>query len=317
MMNPPKKQKVLVTGGAGFIGSHVADGFLAEGFDVHIVDNLSSGSRENIPADATFYHLDLRDPRLEHIIAEEQFPFIVHHAAQLDVRRSVADPGFDADINITGTLKLLEAGRQNGLSRFVFASTGGAIYGESAAYPQPETTPTHPESPYGIAKLSIEHYLRFYEQVHGISSVILRYANVYGPRQGSYGEAGVIAIFLKKILAGERPIIFGNGLQTRDYVYVKDVVLANKLALDAQRGGTYNVGTAVETNVVDLVDKLSRHMDANIKPVFADKRAGEVFRSALSYDLIARELGWNPTVDLDSGLIHTIQWFNSRIQNTL
>ncbi len=310
-------KKVSITGGAGFIGSHVASACIDKGYEVHILDNLSSGSADNLPAGARFHQLDLRDPVVDALFAEEQFPVVIHHAAQLDVRRSVSEPTFDAEVNVLGFLRLMEAGRQHGLKRFVFASTGGAIYGETEVLPQNETNELQPESPYGITKLATEKYLYFYEKVHGISSVILRYANVYGPRQGSYGEAGVIAIFIKKILAGEAPLIFGDGEQTRDYVYVKDVVRANLVAIEAEESGTFNIGTGVETSVNTLVGKLHALMGMSVDVKYEAARAGEVRRSALSYDRIQHALGWSPQVTLDKGLAETVGWFNSRITPAL
>ncbi len=304
--------KILITGGAGFIGSHVAEVFVDKGHDVHIVDNLSSGDADNLPEGATFHQIDVRDTALEKLYEQEQFPAVIHHAAQLDVRRSVTDPVYDADINVIGFLRLMEAGRKNGLKRIVFASTGGAIYGETDQIPQRETNMLQPESPYGITKLATEKYLYFYERVHGISSVILRYANVYGPRQGSYGEAGVIAIFIKKLLAGEAPTVFGDGEQTRDYIYVKDVVEANLCAINARLSGVYNVGTGIETSVNTLLDKLCNLLDVNLPANHVERRPGEVLRSALSYERIQQDLGWLPQVALDIGLKETVAWFNSR-----
>ena len=304
--------KILVTGGAGFIGSHVADSLLNRGYEVHVLDNLSSGTAENVPPRAVFHQMDLRDPAIEDLFSREQFPAIIHHAAQLDVRRSVSDPVFDADINVSGFLRLMEAGRKNGLKRVVFASTGGAIYGESEDIPQIETSLMQPESPYGITKLATEKYLHFYESVYGISAVALRYANVYGPRQGAYGEAGVIAIFIKKLLANEVPLIFGDGGQTRDYVYVGDVVNANMLAVDSEESGVFNIGTGVETSVVTLLQKLQRLLGSDLSAQHAPARPGEVTRSALSYDRINKALGWAPMVSLDEGLKNTVEWFNSR-----
>lgn len=303
--------KILVTGGAGFIGSHVAEHFIGEGHEVHIADNLSSGSAANIPDGARFHAVDLRHAAFPRLIEKEQFPAIVHHAAQLDVRRSVADPVFDADVNILGFLRMMECGRRNGLERIVFASTGGAIYGETDELPQDEANTLQPESPYGIAKLATEKYLYFYEQVHGIKPVILRYANVYGPRQGAYGEAGVIAIFIKKILAGETPIVFGDGEQTRDYVFVGDVVKANHLALDSPAGGTYNIGTGVETSVNRLLAMLQQALGQSFSATYAEERPGEVRRSALSYAAARLNLGWEPETDLARGIDLTVEWFNN------
>ncbi len=305
--------KILITGGAGFIGSHIADHFVEEGYDVHVLDNLYSGNADNISPRVIFHQMDLRDESLASLFKVEKFPIVIHHAAQLDVRKSVADPVFDADVNVGGFLNLMEAGRKNGLQRIVFASTGGAIYGDSESLPQTETSPLQPESPYGITKLASEKYLYFYERVYGISSVVLRYANVYGPRQGTYGEAGVIAIFIQKMLKGEAPHIFGSGLQTRDYVFVGDVVQANHLAVQAVESGIYNIGTGVETDVKTLLSKIQKQLKTSFNPVHIDSRPGEVLRSALSYTKIEKAMGWRPKVDLDTGLQLTVDWFNSRI----
>jgi UDP-glucose 4-epimerase len=223
--------RILVTGGAGFIGSHVADAYVQAGYDVWVLDNLSRGRREQVNPHAHFVCMDLCSPDLKDLLAHERFDCINHHAAQIDVRSSVADPCRDARINILGTLNLLEGARAHGISRLIFASTGGAIYGEQQCFPATEQQPTAPLSPYGVAKLAVEHYLEYYQQVHGIRYVILRYANVYGPRQDLEGEAGVVAIFCGRILRGQRLSIYGDGEQTRDYVYVEDVARANLLAL--------------------------------------------------------------------------------------
>lgn len=304
--------KVLVTGGAGFIGSHVAERLLAEGYTVHIIDNLSSGSEDNVPASAVLHRLDIRDEQVKRLFKAERFDAIVHHAAQMSVRHSVQSPSNDAEINIVGFLNLLEAGRANGLSKVVFASTGGAIYGEPAYVPQDESHKMLPISPYGISKLSAERYLAYYEHAYGISSVVLRYANVYGPRQRAEGEAGVVAIFINNMLAGKAPFIYGDGNQTRDYVYVGDVVEANLKGLSVKDSGIFNVGTGVETTVNTLFEVLARLTAFNQKPDHAAPRLGEQQRSVLSFGKIEKELDWTPQVSLTQGLENTVTWFKSR-----
>lgn len=255
--------KVLVTGGAGFIASHVTDAFVAAGHQVAVIDDLSSGKRANVNAQAAFYHLDVQDPAVADVFTREQPEVLCHHAAQMDVRRSVADPVFDARVNLLGLLNLMEHGRQHGLRRVLFASTGGAIYGEQDVYPCPETHRTEPLSPYGVAKLASERYLHFYRVTYGISWMALRYANVYGPRQNPHGEAGVVAIFSEKLLRGETAIINGDGKQTRDYVYVGDLVRANLAALSSEFTGAVNLGTGIETDVNTLFQHLRRLCGSN------------------------------------------------------
>jgi UDP-glucose 4-epimerase len=243
---------VCVTGGAGFIGSHVADALVAAGHRVHIVDDLSSGRKEQVPAGAELHVCDIRSDEAAAVMTTAGIEVLIHHAAQMDVRRSVANPRFDADVNLGGLLNLLEGGRRGTLRQVVFASTGGAIYGDQETYPADEDHPARPLSPYGVSKLAGERYLFFYNAQYGLDATCLRYANVYGPRQNPHGEAGVVAIFLNKLLAGVTPTINGDGLQTRDYVYVGDVVKANLAALGRPGFGTYNVGTARETDVNQL-----------------------------------------------------------------
>ncbi|HZY10966.1 MAG TPA: NAD-dependent epimerase/dehydratase family protein, partial [Bacteroidota bacterium] len=222
---------ILVTGGAGFIGSHVADACISSGHSVFIIDDLSMGKREYLNSNAKFLKMDIRDEKVREVFQKEKFDVLIHHAAQMDVRKSVDDPLFDASVNIVGTLNLLENCRSSGVRKFIFASTGGAIYGEQDYFPADETHPVRPCSPYGVSKLSIEKYLNYYHVVYGLNYICLRYANVYGPRQNPHGEAGVVAIFTSKMLSGDQPVINGNGKQTRDYVYVEDVVRANLSAL--------------------------------------------------------------------------------------
>ncbi len=301
--------KILVTGGAGFIGSHVADALLDRGHEVHVVDNLSSGKKDNLPEGVSFHDIDIRDPEIVELFQRHRFQIMVHHAAQMDVRKSVADPAFDAGVNVSGFLNLMEAGRSNGLEKVVFASTGGAIYGEPEYTPQDEQHPLRPLSPYGITKLTTEKYLHYYQKQYGISYVALRYANVYGPRQNAHGEAGVVAIFTERMLRGEQPLINGDGLQTRDYVYVGDVVRANMNALDYSGSGIFNVGTGVETTVIQLFQTIKRFANPDIQELHAEGKPGEQRRSVLGFAHSQKELGWKPTVALEEGLDRTVAWF--------
>lgn len=304
--------KILVTGGAGFIASNVADALIAQGHDVHIIDNLISGNRANVPAAATFHELDIRDASVEALWEQEQFEVLVHHAAQMDVRKSVNDPAFDADVNIRGFLNLMESGRKHGLKKVVFASTGGAIYGEPEFTPQTESHPLQPLSPYGITKLCTEKYLFFYQQQYGIQYVVLRYANIYGPRQSPHGEAGVVAIFTQKMLRGEQPIINGDGLQTRDYTFVGDVVQMNLNAIGYDKSGIFNVGTGIETNVVELFDALKQATGASCEEIHRGAAVGEQRRSVIGTNLAYETFGWTPQVSLQDGMQRTVNWFRER-----
>ncbi|MEX0600509.1 MAG: NAD-dependent epimerase/dehydratase family protein [Rhodothermales bacterium] len=304
--------KVLVTGGAGFIGSHVADALLAAGHDVHVLDDLSGGRKESVPAKAVFHEEDVRSHAAARLIAREAFPVIVHHAAQMDVRRSVADPRYDADVNLLGFLNIMEAGKEHGLQKVIFASTGGAIYGEPDYVPQDEAHPLRPISPYGITKLCTERYLYYYQQQYGMQYVALRYANVYGPRQNPHGEAGVVAIFTERMLEGRKAVIYGDGSQTRDYVYVGDVVRANLRALEYTSSGTFNVGTGVETSVNTLFRAVRRRVDPDVTEVHEEGRPGEQRRSVLDYGHARNSLGWVPDYTLERGLDETVEWFRRR-----
>ena len=301
--------KILITGGAGFIASHIADACIREGYDVTIVDDLSVGKRENVNPNAAFYQIDIRDPKLKDVFANAKFDTVIHHAAQMDVRKSVDDPTFDASVNILGSINLLENSLRYGVGKFMFASTGGAIYGEQEYFPADERHPLRPLSPYGVAKLSVEKYLFYYEQVHGLRSISLRYANVYGPRQNPHGEAGVIAIFTDKMLKGEHPIINGDGTQTRDYTYIDDVVRANLFALRHQASAIFNVGTGLETDVNTLFRILNSLTGGGTKEMHAPAKKGEQRRSVLDYSLIAKTFGWKPTVALEEGLRRTVEFF--------
>ncbi len=305
--------RILVTGGAGFIASHVADAFVAAGHQVAIVDDLSSGRREQVNPKARFYQLDVQDPGIADVFRREQPEVLCHHAAQMDVRRSVMDPGFDARVNILGLLNLLEHGRQHGLKRVLFSSTGGAIYGEQDTFPAPETHKTEPVSPYGVAKLASERYLFFYSVTYGISYAALRYANVYGPRQNPRGEAGVVAIFCEKLLRGEQPIVNGDGTQTRDYVYVGDLVRANLTALTSDFTGAVNLGTGIETDVNAIFRLLVRLCGSAAAERHGPAKPGEQRRSVIDNGLAQRVLRWRPEVSLEEGLRHTVDFFRQRV----
>jgi UDP-glucose 4-epimerase len=313
-------RRALVTGGAGFIGSHVADAYIARGYTVTVLDNLTSGSRDNVPADAEFVEGDVGSEDAARLVREGGFDVISHLAAQIDVRKSVTDPAYDAAVNIVGTINLLEAVRTSARrARFIFSSTGGALYGDFVTPPNEEEFPKDPESPYGIAKLSAEYYMAYYGRLHGLESVALRYANVYGPRQNPHGEAGVVAIFCNRILESRPMTVFGDGLQTRDYVYVGDVAEANIDAatrdlppagrLDA-RG--FNIGTGTGTTVVDLARALNAAAGASVAIEHAPARPGEQQRSVVKIERAARLLGWRPQVTLRQGIEQTFQWFAER-----
>jgi UDP-glucose 4-epimerase len=303
---------VCVTGGAGFIGSHVAEALLARGHRVLIVDDLSSGRKENVPAGAEFHELDIRSPEAAVLMREAGVEVLFHHAAQMDVRRSVADPVHDASVNVVGTLNLLEAGRRAALKQVIFASTGGAMYGEQTAFPADEEHPAQPLSPYGVAKLAVERYLYFYHREYGLDAIALRYANVYGPRQNPHGEAGVVAIFLDRLLADREAVINGDGLQTRDYAYVADVVAANVAALGRPGFGIYNVGTGRETTVVELYGLLAAALGVTRPPTHGPAKPGEQRRSVISSEMVGRELGVRVGTTLEDGLKKTAAWFAAR-----
>ena len=301
--------KVLVTGGAGFIGSHVTDVFLDAGHEVWALDDLSSGRRENLRPEVRLVVLDIRSPDAARLMESERFEVMCHLAAQMDVRRSVADPRFDAEVNIAGFLNLLEAARKSGVRKVVFSSTGGAIYGEQDVYPAPESHPTRPVSPYGVSKASGELYLGYYRAQYGLASVALRYANVYGPRQNPHGEAGVVAIFCERLLRGETCTINGTGKQTRDFVYGPDVARANLLAASGEVEGPVNIGTGIETDVNRLYALLARAAAVDRPAQHAPAKPGEQMRSSVDPSLAAKVLGWRPGVALEEGLHRTIGWF--------
>ena len=300
--------RVLVTGGAGFIGSHVTDAFLARGDEVAVVDDLCRGQAGRLDSRATVHKLSVTDAQPLTTLVEAFRPdLICHLAAQIDVRASVADPAADAEANVVGTVNVLEAARAAG-ARVVFASSGGALYGRDAAIPSPEGAPTLPESPYGVAKLCAEHYIGLYNRLHGTRHSVLRLANVYGPRQDPAGEAGVIAVFCARVLAGQAPLVYGDGTQTRDYVYVGDVVRAFAAAARSDQAGTWNVGTGTETSVLDLIAVIGETAGRAVTPEFTAARPGELQRSAVAPGLTARELGWRPRTALADGVRSVYRW---------
>lgn len=306
--------KVLVTGGAGFIGSHVVDRLVEEGHQVVVVDDLSSGKRKNVNRGASLYKLDVQSARLERVFRNERPSIVMHLAAQMNVRKSVADPIFDAQVNILGTMNVLQQAVKHGTRKVIFSSSGGAIYGEQETYPAPESHVTNPMSPYGISKLCGEHYLSYFQRTSGIQVVSLRYANVYGPRQDPEGEAGVISIFLQKMLGNEQPIIFGNGRQTRDFVFVDDVVEANLAVMGQGSQGVYNVGTGIETSINELFRMLAGLTGAACKEVHGPAKQGEQMRSVVDPTKLKQELGWEPRVDLAEGLKKTVAFFQATLQ---
>jgi UDP-glucose 4-epimerase len=308
MSQSSKVMRVLVTGGAGFIGSHVVDAFLTRGADVTVVDDLSSGRIARLDPAVELHKVSIADAaRLSEIVERVQPQVICHLAAQIDVRVSVDSPAEDARINVLGTINVLEAARAVG-ARVLFASTGGAIYGEHAPVPSAETVQPAPEAPYGTAKYCAEQYIDLFNRLHGTRHGVLRLGNVYGPRQDPAGEAGVIAIFCGRILQDQPLTVFGDGTQTRDYVYVGDVVDAFLAAADGDRAGVWNIGTGAESTVLDLIDLLGRAADRRIEPEFAPPRAGELQRSALDNGLAERELGWRPATTIESGIAAVYQW---------
>jgi UDP-glucose 4-epimerase len=306
--------RILVTGGAGFIGSHTVDALVAAGtHDVAVIDNLAAGKRYQLNPGARFYPAAIRDAaEVGRIVASERPEVMVHFAAQMDVRRSVADPAFDAQVNLVGFLNLMEAGRQHGLRRVVFSSTGGAIYGEQDTFPADESHPCRPVSPYGVAKFSTESYLFFYRAQYGIEYAAMRYANVYGPRQDPHGEAGVVAIFCGRLLENQPATIFSDGEQTRDYVYVGDVVRANVAAVTSTVTGPINIGTGIETSVNRLYGILAAVAESNRPAAYAAARPGEQTRSVIAATRAGRELGWRPEVTLEEGLRRTYRFFQER-----
>jgi UDP-glucose 4-epimerase len=309
--------RIIVTGGAGFIGSHIVDAYLSRGDEVLVIDNLSHGRRENVPAAASFEECDVRDSRAASLIREWRPDVISHHAAQMDVRVSVADPRFDASVNIDGLLNLLEAAKEARVRRVLYVSSGGVVYGEPEQRPTPETFPKQPESPYGVSKLSGEYYLFYYHRIHGLDYVALRYSNVYGPRQDPHGEAGVVAIFSTRLIDGSPLTVFGDGEQTRDYVHVHDVVAANLLLAAADLpparqldDRAFNVGTGVGTSVNQLAAELIEASGKDVPVQRAEARPGELRHSSLDTGKL-RSLGWSPGRNLSDGLRETYEYIRA------
>lgn len=302
---------ILVTGGCGFIGSHIVDTYIENGHTVIILDDLSTGTIKNLNKKAIFYNMCINDD-LTDIFKNNKIDIVNHHAAQIDVRKSVIDPLYDANINIIGTLNILQNCIKYNIIKFIFPSSGGAIYGEQLSFPATEDHPTKPISPYGISKLCIENYIYFYKLIYGLDYTILRYANVYGPRQGQCGEGGVISIFLNKFVKGESPIINGDGEQTRDFVYVKDVALANLLAIN-NMCNVVNISTAVETSINNLFYKINSKFNNNFFAKYNISNQGETSRSVISFEKAKKLLGWKPRVQLEDGLLEIIKYNNTNI----
>ena len=304
--------KILVTGGAGFIASHISDAFINENHEVFVLDNLSTGFERNINPKAKFLKGDITSSSIIEIFDKEKFDVVNHHAAQIDVRKSVVDPMRDASINILGTVNLLQACIKSGVKKFMFASTGGAIYGEQDYFPADEKHPTNPVSPYGITKLTVEKYLYFYKNEYGLNYTVLRYANVYGPRQNPFGEAGVVAIFANKLLKKENPIINGEGKQTRDYVFVGDVVKANVTTLSSKSSDIFNVGTGIETSVNELFTKLNLISGGNAVEKHGPAPKGEQSRSVITSEKLYKVFNWKPSIKIDEGLKKTFDSFKTK-----
>jgi UDP-glucose 4-epimerase len=302
-----EKLNILVTGGAGFIGSNVVDRYIELGHNVVIVDNLSTGKKPNINPKAVFYKADVQD-RLDKIFEKHKFDIVNHHAAQMDVRKSVMDPIFDAKVNILGIINVLENCVKYKVKKVIFISSGGVVYGQPKQMPPKEDFPYAPESPYGVSKVTSEFYLRYYSAVHGLKFTALRYSNVYGPRQNPEGEAGVVAIFSRQMLTNGTCKIFGDGKQTRDYVFVGDVVEANAAALTKGEGNSFNIGTGVRTSVLDLFNRLAKITGYKLQPDYMPARKGELLENYLDASKAKKMLGWSPKISIDDGLKRTAEW---------
>jgi UDP-glucose 4-epimerase len=307
-------ETLLITGGAGFIGSHLADDALRHGHRVVVLDDLSTGRRDNVPAGAELVERDLRDDGLEELLRDRGVTVVNHHAAQANVRVSVEQPLLDAEANVLGSLKLIQACRHAGVRRLIFASSGGTVYGEQEVFPCEEDHPTRPLSPYGCSKLAVEQYLLAYHRLGDLDPVIFRYANVYGARQDPKGEAGIIAIFAERLLRGEPPRIFGDGLQTRDYVHVSDIAACSRAAMERWTPGIYNVGTGVETTLRSLYARVLAGLGLPpVEPLYLAENRGELRRNALSHRRLAETFGVAPTVELEAGLAMTLPYYRSKL----
>jgi UDP-glucose 4-epimerase len=305
--------KIVVTGGAGFIASQIVDAYIERGHEVHIVDDFSTGQQSNLNPKATVHRIDIAEAQTAKLIDQIKPEVLSHHAAQMDVRHSVADPAFDARVNIIGFINLLEACKNAGARKVIFASSGGAVYGEQEVFPAPESHATQPASPYGVSKRTGELYLSYYHQAFGLPFIALRYANVYGPRQSTKGEAGVVAIFLSMLLSGKTPIINGDGRQTRDYVYVADVVAANVAALESTFVGQINIGTGGETDVVTIYEHLREAVGSETRAQHGPAKTGEQRRSCLDAGRAAEILGWRPQMALRDGLQRTAAYYRDTV----
>ncbi len=304
--------KILVTGGAGFIGSTLVDKLISEGHEVVVIDDLSSGKKDYLNPVAKFYEVDICSPKIEKIFKKEAFDFVYHLAAQIDVRKSVADPVYDNKINVLGGLNIIANAQAHGVKKIIFSSTGGAIYGEAEEVPTTESSQTYPVSPYGIHKLTVEKYLNYYYQVYGLNYTVLRFANVYGPRQFKGGEAGVVAIFIDNAVKGLESLQFGDGRQTRDFVYVDDVVRALYLSLNIDCCGEINIGSGVETNLLNIGSHIEKALGGPIKIKEMPAKAGEQRRSCLSHQLAKDVLNWDPKINMEEGIKRTIAWAQSQ-----
>jgi len=308
--------RVLVTGGAGFIGSHIAEAYLRDGWEVVVLDDLSRGHESNVPKGARFVRADIRSPEARETLATGRFDVLNHHAAQIDVRVSVDRPAFDSHINVVGFVNLLEGAGEGGVKRVIFASSGGVVYGDPTVIPTPETAPKLPISPYGVSKLAGEYYLRALAALGGFDGVAMRYANVFGPRQDPKSEAGVVSIFVSRLLSGQPLIVFGDGCQTRDYVFVKDVARANVLAASVPisrdgdfDGPAFNIATSIQRNVLELAASVGQVMGQKPELEFSEPRPGELFRSALDVSKAKKILGWTPQYVFEDGLRELVDWF--------
>ncbi|MCX7833681.1 MAG: NAD-dependent epimerase/dehydratase family protein [Ignavibacteria bacterium] len=300
---------ILITGGAGFIGSHIVDKYISCGYKVIVIDNLSTGVLSNVNKAAIFYKLDLCSGNIESVFKEHKIEVINHHAAQIDLRKSLSNPLYDARINIEGSIKLFQLAVKYGVKKIIYASSGGAVYGEQKFFPADENHITNPLSPYGISKFTVEKYLYYYKYVYGIDYVILRYSNVYGPRQSIKGEAGVVSIFCRKLIANDQPVINGSGRNTRDFIFVSDVADANIKALMFKNSGIFNISTSKETSVNNLLSLLKKISKKNISAIHKEPIKGEQRRSCLDYSLAQRKLKWKPLIGLKEGLETTYRWF--------
>lgn len=307
--------KICITGGAGFIGSNIAERFLKDGHEVVVVDNLSLGFIENIPNGAKFYKMDINDDNLVEVFEQEKFDIVCHYAAQMSVRHSVATPIDDARTNIIGSLNVFESCRKTNVKKIIFASSAGTVYGEQSEFPCTEDHPNSPVSPYGVSKYSVEKYLEYYKNVFDINYTVLRYTNVYGRRQNPYGEAGVIAIFFLKMLKNEDTFITGDGSITRDYIYIDDVVEANVLALNPNLTGVFNISTGLETSLLEIFDKLARLTNYNKPKQFVPFKIGEQKRSVCSFAKMQNQTGWYPKMPLDEGLVETYKYYFEKVNS--